>query len=179
MALRQEAELDTPPTPLIVVAAALLRDEEGARGVNVLMQQRDFGGVHGGLWEFPGGKVDPGETPETALVRELTEELGITVAVQDLRAVGFASGHTVPPHEGGKGPSRPLVILLYACDVWLGEPRAVEAAQVAWVARGAISALDMPPLDYPLAGALGHYFEAVEKYRPHGDIGVDRRRFPS
>jgi len=134
---------------MLVVAVALT----GADGL-VLMQQRDFAGVHGGLWEFPGGKVDPGETPEQAAVRELAEELGIAVRADALEAVGFASGHTVPLEQGGKGPARPLVILLYACASWEGTPCALEAADLAWIAPPAIRRLSMPPLDYPLAEAL-------------------------
>jgi len=164
--LRQEAALESPSTsttvpmltPLLVVAVALV----GHSG-RVLMQQRGFDGVHGGLWEFPGGKVDPGEGPEAALVRELGEELGIVVAESELAPVGFASGHTVPKEQGGKGASRPLVILLYICRVWQGEPSALEAAQVAWVEPGAIAALSMPPLDYPLAEALARHLGAVDK----------------
>lgn len=139
-----------------MVAGALVRSG------TVLMQQRDFTGVHGGLWEFPGGKVEPGESPEAALVRELEEELGVTIAPGDLEAVSFASGRTASVGGGGKGPSRPLVILLYMCTHWQGEPRAVEAADVAWVAPGAIAGLRMPPLDYPLAEALERHLWAVE-----------------
>lgn len=143
-----------------------MRPDDGGRddgrSGTVLMQQRDFIGVHGGLWEFPGGKLEPGESPEGALVRELEEELGVIVAPGDLEAVGFASGRTATVEEGGKGPSRPLVILLYICTRWQGEPRAIEAADVAWVAPGAISGLRMPPLDYPLAEALQRHMGAVE-----------------
>lgn len=164
--LRQEAALESPSTsitvpmltPLLVVAVALV----GHWG-RVLMQQRGFDGVHGGLWEFPGGKVDPGESPEAALVRELREELGIVVAEGDLAPVGFASGQTVPKEEDGKGASRPLVILLYICRAWQGEPSALEAAQVAWVEPGAIAALSMPPLDYPLAEVLERHLGVVDK----------------
>ncbi|WP_159976361.1 MULTISPECIES: (deoxy)nucleoside triphosphate pyrophosphohydrolase [unclassified Novosphingobium] len=140
---------------MLVVAVALTAGDG-----TVLMQQRDFGAVHGGLWEFPGGKVDPGETPEQAAVRELSEELGITLNIPALEAVSFASGHTVPVKQGGKGPSRPLVILLYACRTWQGVPSALEAAELAWLAPGAIAALSMPPLDYPLAEALKRYLSA-------------------
>ncbi|AXB76350.1 (deoxy)nucleoside triphosphate pyrophosphohydrolase [Novosphingobium sp. P6W] len=140
----------------MLVVAVALRAGDGT----VLMQRRDFEAVHGGLWEFPGGKVDPGETPERAAVRELSEELGITMDIAALKAVGFASGHTVPAEQGGKGPSRPLVILLYLCRIWQGVPSALEAAELAWTAPEAISSLSMPPLDYPLAEALGRYLSA-------------------
>lgn len=140
----------------MLVVAVALRASDGT----VLMQRRDFEAVHGGLWEFPGGKVDPGEMPEQAAVRELSEELGITMDIAALKAVGFASGHTVPAEQGGKGPSRPLVILLYVCRTWQGVPSALEAAELAWTAPEAISSLSMPPLDYPLAEALGRYLSA-------------------
>ncbi|MEE4450115.1 (deoxy)nucleoside triphosphate pyrophosphohydrolase [Novosphingobium resinovorum] len=148
---------------MIVVAVALVAPEGHARCGSVLMQQRAFAGVHGGLWEFPGGKVEPGESPEDALVRELAEELGVTVAAADLAPVGFASGRTAAPAQGGKGPARPLVILLYMCGAWQGEPRALEAADVAWTAPDAIGALSMPPLDYPLAEALSRHLQACGK----------------
>jgi 8-oxo-dGTP diphosphatase len=141
--------LEEIPTAMLVVAVALVRSTG-----EVLMQQRGFTAVHGGLWEFPGGKVEPGETPEAAAVRELAEELGLAVAADDLEAVGFASGRTATPEHGGKGPSRPLVILLYACRRWSGSPEALEAAGIAWVPPCQLATLDMPPLDYPLAEAL-------------------------
>nr|WP_103095524.1 (deoxy)nucleoside triphosphate pyrophosphohydrolase [Novosphingobium guangzhouense] len=148
---------------MLVVAGALLRQADGERSGSILMQQRDFTGVHGGLWEFPGGKLEPGESPEAALVRELEEELGVTIAPDDLQAVGFASGRTASVAEGGKGMPRPIVILLYICRRWQGEPRALEAADVAWVLPGAIAQLAMPPLDYPLADALERYLGGVDK----------------
>lgn len=142
---------------MLVVAVALI-DKQG----RVLMQQRDFAAAHGGLWEFPGGKVDPGESPEDAAVRELAEELGIVLTVDALEPVTFASGWTVAAEQGGKGPVRPLVILLYACRSWNGTPQALEAADLAWTAPQKIADLSMPPLDYPLARALGrHLFGSV------------------
>ena len=125
----------------VVVAVALLA------GGRVLMQQRPVGKQHGGLWEFPGGKVEKGEGPRAAAVRELAEELGVAIAPGDLAEVGFAA------HEPGEG-GRPLVILLYACQRWQGEPQALEAAAFGWFAPGAVGDLAMPPLDYPLARAL-------------------------
>ncbi|EJL32202.1 (deoxy)nucleoside triphosphate pyrophosphohydrolase [Novosphingobium sp. AP12] len=142
---------------MLVVAAALI-DRTGG----VLMQQRRFGGVHGGLWEFPGGKVEPGEDPEDAVVRELAEELGITLSREFLEPVGFASGRTAPPEHGGKGPARPLVILLYACREWRGTASALEAAAIDWLRPEAIEDLAMPPLDYPLARAICRYLSGPE-----------------
>jgi 8-oxo-dGTP diphosphatase len=129
---------------MLVVAAALI----GSDG-SVLLQRRPLRAVHGGLWEFPGGKISAGETAENALVRELGEELDILVEATDLEPIAFASGWT-----GGQSPPRPLVILLYTCGKWTGEPRCVEGEAIAWIAPAQIEALDMPPLDYPLARQL-------------------------
>jgi 8-oxo-dGTP diphosphatase len=153
--LRPEVRLHDSPVPappmpaMLVVAVALIDDEN-----RVLMQQRNLGGVHGGLWEFPGGKLEPGESPEHAAVRELAEELGIVLDIAALEPVGFASGRTASVAEGGKGPARPLVILLYTARAWAGTPRPLEAADLCWCAPAGIAALAMPPLDYPLAEAL-------------------------
>lgn len=146
---------------MLVVAVALLN----ADGF-VLMQRRGFTAVHGGLWEFPGGKVEAGEAPEAAVVRELAEELGVKVPMGALEPVSFASGRTAPVEQGGKGPARPLVILLYTCRRWEGEPHALEAAEIAWVEPDAIEMLDMPPLDYPLAAALCRHLSAALNHIP-------------
>jgi 8-oxo-dGTP diphosphatase len=130
--------------PLWVAAVAMV-DEAG----RVLMQQRLPGGAHGGLWEFPGGKLEPGESPEHAAARELAEELGVAIAPADLLPVGFASGSTE-----GSSPTRPLVILLFACRRWARSPMPRAAAQLAWCDLGQLPDLAMPPLDYPLAEAL-------------------------
>lgn len=135
-------KLENSFTPLVVVAVALLRADG-----RVLMQQRPFASMHGGLWEFPGGKVEPGESPESAAVRELEEELGLSLHAGSLAPVGFASGRT------GDGV-RALVILLYVCREWQGEPHPHEAEALDWHAPEAIKTLAMPPLDYPLADAL-------------------------
>jgi 8-oxo-dGTP diphosphatase len=131
-------------TVLLVVAVALL-DENG----RVLMQRRRLGGVHGGLWEFPGGKLEPDESPESAIRREIEEELGILLDQAALEPLAFASGSATPPesHPG-------LVILLYICRRWQGEPHCREGEEIRWFAPEVVADLDMPPLDYPLARAL-------------------------
>ncbi len=137
-------------TPMLVVAAALIAADR-----SVLLQRRPLGTVHGGLWEFPGGKVSAGESPEIALVRELMEELEIVVDPGGLKPLAFASGKTA-----GEEASRPLVILFYTCTKWVDEPRCVEGAELGWFGPGSIASLAMPPLDYPLAARLR---EAVER----------------
>lgn len=125
---------------MIVVAAALI-DEEG----RVLLQRRPEGKAMAGLWEFPGGKVERGETPEAALVRELAEELAITVDPAVLQPLCFASAVL---------PQRHLLLLLYTIRRWHGEPRAVEAPELRWERPAAMVALPMPPADVPLVAAL-------------------------
>ena len=131
-------------TVIPVVAVALI----GSDG-RVLMQQRRFKAMHGGLWEFPGGKVEPSESPESALLREIDEELGIRIDSQSLIATAFASDPALPP-----APRVPHVILLYTCRRWDGEPRCLDGEQIAWVQPGDLAGLAMPPLDYPLARQL-------------------------
>jgi 8-oxo-dGTP diphosphatase len=125
---------------LLVVAAALVDDDE-----RVLVQQRPAGKPMAGLWEFPGGKVEPGEVPEAALVRELAEELGIEVAAEALVPIAFAS-------KGLAG--RHLLLLLYVARSWRGtaEPRHASALQ--WLRPAEMRALAMPPADVPLVDAL-------------------------
>jgi 8-oxo-dGTP diphosphatase len=126
--------------PLLVAAAALV-DADG----RVLVQRRPPGKQHADLWEFPGGKLEPGETAEAALARELREELGIGVAAADLLPVAFAS------EPGG---ARPLLLLLFAARRWRGVPVAHAASALCWTTAAGLSRLPMPPADVPLQGAL-------------------------
>lgn len=121
---------------ILVVAAALL-DADG----RVCLQQRPRDKQHGGLWEFPGGKVEPGERPEWALARELAEELAIQLEPADLVPCGSASAMGV-------------TIRLYLGRRWTGTATAVEADALVWLDPAQVPVLAMPPLDYPLADQL-------------------------
>jgi len=125
---------------MIVVAAALV--DGGGR---VLLQQRSPGRAMAGLWEFPGGKVEPGELPEAALAREIGEELGIGIDPAALAPACFASAPV-----GG----RHMLLLLYICRGWTGEPRPLDASALAWLRPGEMEPDRMPPADRPLIAML-------------------------
>jgi 8-oxo-dGTP diphosphatase len=125
----------------MTVVAAALADEKG----RLLLQQRAPDRAMAGLWEFPGGKVEAGELPESALVRELREELGIEIAAADLAPACFASA----PNGG-----RHMILLLYLCRRWQGEPRPLDASALRWETPAAMRALPMPPADAPLVDLL-------------------------
>jgi 8-oxo-dGTP diphosphatase len=127
-------------TSLVVVAAALV-DRDG----RLLVQQRPEGLSMAGLWEFPGGKLEPGETPEQALIRELDEELAIDVDHACLAPACFASDMLGDRH---------LLLLLYVCRKWRGTPVAQHASALRWVRPVELHGLDMPPADKPLIGLL-------------------------
>lgn len=130
----------TSPPLLLVVAAALV-DADG----RVLVQQRAPDRAMAGLWEFPGGKVDPGETPEAALIRELHEELGVKVESACLAPAGFASEVLGDRH---------LLLLLYICRKWQGIAQPLDASAIRWVRPLDLHGLAMPPADKPLIGLL-------------------------
>ena len=125
----------------VLVAAVALVDADG----RVLLAQRPQGKPMAGLWEFPGGKVKPGETPETALIRELREELGIDVTASCLAPFTFAS-HAYPEFH--------LLMPLYVCRKWQGTVRGLEGQALAWVRPNRLVEYDMPPADKPLIAML-------------------------
>jgi 8-oxo-dGTP diphosphatase len=127
--------------PIVIVAACVLLDGEGA----LLIAKRPEGRPLAGLWEFPGGKVEAGEEPEDALVRELYEELGIEIAKKDLVPLTFAS-HAYPDFH--------LLMPLYVCRRWRGDVSAHEGQELLWVKPDALRLYDMPPADEPLKRAL-------------------------
>jgi len=126
--------------PLLVVAAALV-DTQG----RILLQQRPEGKAMAGLWEFPGGKVEQGEAPQSALIRELHEELGIETWESCLAPATFAS----EPLE-----DRDLLLLLFVCRKWKGTPELRHASALKWVKPHEMFALPMPPADLPMIGVL-------------------------
>ena len=128
-------------TRIVLVSAVALVDPDG----RILLAQRPAGKPMAGLWEFPGGKVDPGETPETALIRELTEELGIDVTASCLAPFTFAS-YSYPDFH--------LLMPLYVCRKWSGVPAAREGQRFAWVRPARLAEYPMPPADKPLVAIL-------------------------
>jgi 8-oxo-dGTP diphosphatase len=121
-----------------LVVAALIR-EEG----RILMSRRRADQAMPNLWEFPGGKVEPGEHPEAALVRELREELGCGIAVAGIHEVVF---HAYPDFD--------LYMLVYASRITGGRPRAIQVAEIAWLEPARLPEMDLLPADYPLARKL-------------------------
>ncbi len=142
--LEDECPGGVPPLgdrPVVLVAAVALVDPDG----RVLIAQRPRDKSMAGLWEFPGGKVDAGETPEHALVRELNEELGIETATSCLAPIAFASHGYEKFH---------LLMPVYACRKWRGTPQPREGQALKWVLPTELGRYPMPPADLPLVGLL-------------------------
>jgi len=123
--------------PILLVAACALIDADG----RILLAQRPEGKSMAGLWEFPGGKVEAGETPEETLIRELHEELGIETKVECLAPLTFASHSYERFH---------LLMPLYVCRRYQGTPRSREGQALKWVRPRNLRDYDMPPADEPL-----------------------------
>ena len=127
--------------PVTLVVAVALVDGDG----RVLLAQRPEGKAMAGLWEFPGGKLKPGESPEDALIRELKEELAIDVAAACLAPLSFASHRYEAFH---------LLMPLYVCRRWNGIVAAQEGQRLAWVRPQQLERYPMPPADKPLVAVL-------------------------
>jgi 8-oxo-dGTP diphosphatase len=151
-----------PAPDLVIVAAAVLVDAAG----RVLLAQRPAGKSMAGLWEFPGGKVGAGETPEAALIRELAEELGIEVRAGSLTPLTFAS-HSYPGFH--------LLMPLYLCREWSRTPMPREGQRLAWVWVADLSEYPMPPADQPLVARLR---EAFGLSAPGSTVSFAGRRGP-
>lgn len=129
------------PLPIRMVVAAALIDRDG----RVLLAERPAGKHLAGSWEFPGGKVEAGETPEAALIRELHEELGIATEASCLAPTTFASHAYEHFH---------LVLMLYVCRKWQGTPYGHDGQRLRWERVNDLFSIDMPPADRPLIGTL-------------------------
>ena len=135
---------------IITVSAAVLIDGEG----RILLAQRPEGRSMAGLWEFPGGKIESGETPEEALIRELKEEIDIDISLADLTPLTFVS------HDYGDFQ---LFMPVFICRRWHGVLLPKEAQAFEWVALANLNKYAMPPADLPLVVYLQKYIEHVHK----------------
>jgi 8-oxo-dGTP diphosphatase len=138
---REMPEASAGAGPVILVVAAALIDAQG----RVLLARRPEGKKMAGLWEFPGGKMEPGEIPEAALVRELREELGIEVSPADVAPFVFASHAYEKFH---------LLMPVFLCRRWRGDPQPKEGQALAWVAPDRLVEYPMPPADRPIIPML-------------------------
>ena len=133
--------MTAPARPIVLVSAVALVDADG----RVLLARRPEGKAMAGLWEFPGGKVHDGETPESALIRELHEELGIDTVTSCLSPLTFASHGYDDFH---------LLMPLFVCRRWQGTPHGREGQALAWVRANQLRDYPMPPADKPLIPIL-------------------------
>ena len=127
--------------PLVLVSAVALVDIDG----RILLAQRPAHKSMGGLWEFPGGKIETDESPEAALIRELQEELDINTSESCLAPLSFAS-HAYDDFH--------LLMMLFVCRRWHGQPRPVEGGALKWVRPNQLRDYPMPPADIPLIPVL-------------------------
>ena len=132
---------------MLLVSAVALIDRDG----RVLLAQRPEDKPMAGLWEFPGGKIEPGETPESALIRELDEELGINTAAACLAPLSFTS-HSYA--ETNTQQAFHLLLLLYVCRRWQGRPQPIEGGTLKWVRPQQLRDHPMPEADISLIAAI-------------------------
>lgn len=136
----------------VLVSAVALIDADG----RVLLAQRPEGKAMAGMWEFPGGKIEPGETPEAAIIREIKEELGVDLCDSCISPLTFVS-HTYDDFH--------LLMMLYICRNWEGIPQSLEGQALTWKRPQDMHALPMPPADKPLVAALRDFdWEAVSRH---------------
>lgn len=124
-----------------LISAVALIDSDG----RILLAQRPEGKVFAGFWEFPGGKIEAGETPESALVRELDEELGVDTKDSCLAPLGFAS-HEYETHH--------MILLLYVCRKWSGKPHPKEGGTLRWMMPARLRDVEMPPANSQLISVI-------------------------
>ena len=148
-------------TRLVLVVAAAIYNQRG----EILLAQRPPGKTLAGLWEFPGGKVDSGETPEAALARELQEELGIMVDPSHLQPITFASHAYQSFH---------LLMPLYRLDKWTGLPEPAEGQTLDWVAPQDLHSYPAPPADLPLFDLLAGPSKGKNHVGTYSEAGPDR-----
>ncbi len=141
--LMTRVELENPPTFLTVVAAAI-RDAEG----RLLLQKALPNKRHAGLWEFPGGKLENGETPRDSLCREIAEELGLELVAEAMTPAGFAEESASVGDSG-------IVLLLYNCPSWRGEPEGRDGQRWGWFDAAEADRLPLAGMDRVLLRALG------------------------
>ena len=147
MVISQSMLITEAKPKMLLVSAAALIDTDG----RVLLTQRPAGKSMAGLWEFPGGKVESGETPEAALIRELREELNIDTTLSCLAPLSFASHHY---DANDDQDSFHLLMMLFVCRRWQGRPQPMEGGTSKWVRPQNLRDYPMPPADIPLISTL-------------------------
>lgn len=139
--------MESFPTLRLVVAAAMVRGDG-----RIFLQKRPEGKALAGLWEYPGGKMEGDETPEEALTRELSEEIGVVTDPSDMVPITFASQPVAGKH---------MILLLYVLTHWTGEPAAQEGQETGWFTLSEMADLPMPPADLPFNAPLTEYLARI------------------
>jgi len=143
-----------------LVSAGLIRGAQGSPEEGLILMSKRLAGAHlAGSWEFPGGKVELGEDPADTLKRELMEELGVEVEIEQIYAVGHHSY-----------PSKDVVLLVYACRHTAGAPQALEVAEFAWLSPAEVCALELPPADEEVIARLSAELTEPVSERPHASL---------